>query len=310
MEDFDWCESIQAKIDDCLEAFDLSKSNLCIGQYKEDEVYYRCQVLEWMETQGEARCLLIDFGTISLVSIETITSMSDELSQIKPYALVCKLKDLHFDHQSDEYKQMEDLVTREIKFDVRMKKTEFDSFPVTKNFLDHSIDIELFASQTGQHVDLNTLKDKSLWENLSSSAMLDIDEIKEEPVSVIIEHALDSNDENDETKETNKNSTKISCKDNEATDFKNKKDREDDEEDDKGTNQARPGSSNQQSNSVAGAQQSLKNQTHPSSTDNNNTNSKMCANLINDLLDQNEIYNSALYSTVEDFDDKEVNGSG
>ncbi|RNA16358.1 maternal tudor isoform X1 [Brachionus plicatilis] len=113
-------EKIQPVIDQCLEPFDLNESQMCIGQFRQDGMFYRCKILQWMAEKREAFCELVDFGNRDYIDFDTITRMSDSLSSVKPLAINCSLG---FGIQADSqaYANLNDLVNSDTKFDCKFK---------------------------------------------------------------------------------------------------------------------------------------------------------------------------------------------
>ncbi len=125
-DDFDEeLNKIQPEIDDCLDPYDSKQSYLCIGQFKEDNLFYRCRILHWYQKTNEAECLFIDFGNIEFVTIDTITKMSDSLKKVKSLAWCCKLKN-EIDADSEEFEKLRKLVQNFTKFDVRVRTSDLE----------------------------------------------------------------------------------------------------------------------------------------------------------------------------------------
>ena len=154
---------IQPIIDNCLDPYDTKSSKLCIGQYKEDEAFYRCRVLQWSAEKNEATCVFIDFGNTETVSIDTITKMSGHLRRVKPLALYCKLED-EFGIDSNEFKQISELTNSETRFDIKVKTAELESFYGAKNYDYGPITVEIRTSVSNEIVNKTTLGQKHLWQ--------------------------------------------------------------------------------------------------------------------------------------------------
>ncbi len=155
-------DRIQPKIDDCLDPYVLSESKFCIGQFVEDDQFYRMRVLEWRESEQEALTLLIDYGNKTVTKIDTITKMSKDLLKVKPLALNCKLiNDLPFG--SIEYNKLIELINLEVKFDVKIKKEDLDAFYADNERL---CPIELFFSLNGKPLDHKFLQDINFMSDL------------------------------------------------------------------------------------------------------------------------------------------------
>ena len=169
LDDFDSeIARIQPDIDNCLEPYDSTESALCIGQFAEDEQFYRCRILNWIEETNEASCFFIDFGNTELVSLETITKMSDSLKKVKPLAVHCKLKD-YYALDSNEYMQLTELVLKETLFDMKVKTSDLACFYSAKNFDYGAITVELCTSQSNVMINEETLNQKVLWDTPNSS---------------------------------------------------------------------------------------------------------------------------------------------
>jgi len=153
---------LQPIIDDCLDPYETKSSKLCIGQYNEDELYYRCRVLEWNAEKNEARCHFIDFGNTENVCIDTITKMPSHLRRVKPLVLYCKLDD-DIEMDSSEYKQLSELANSETRFDIKVKTAELESFYGAKNYDYGPITVELETSLTHVNVNKLTLAQSELW---------------------------------------------------------------------------------------------------------------------------------------------------
>jgi hypothetical protein len=154
---------IQPIIDNCLDPYDTKSSKLCIGQYKEDEAFYRCRVLQWSAEKNEATCVFIDFGNTETVCIDTITKMSGHLRRVKPLALYCKLED-EFEIDSNEFKQISELTNSETRFDIKVKTAELESFYGAKNYDYGPITVEIRTSVSNVIVNKTTLGQKHLWQ--------------------------------------------------------------------------------------------------------------------------------------------------
>ncbi|CAF0937993.1 unnamed protein product, partial [Brachionus calyciflorus] len=156
-------QKIQPLIDNCLDPFDLSESNLCIGQFQQDELFYRCKVLQWFEEKNQAFCELIDFGNRDYIPIDTITKMSTDLTKIKPLAINCTLNfDIEF--ESKAYQQLDDLVNLETKFDCRLKKSDLDSF---YELPEQRVSIELLIPKNGLKITTKVLEEPCLREKIN-----------------------------------------------------------------------------------------------------------------------------------------------
>jgi hypothetical protein len=152
---------IQPRIDNCLEPLEPDEV-LCIGQYKEDGLYYRCRILNWYEDKNEAECLFIDFGNTEFVQINTITKMSVSLKEIKPLALCCKL-DKELKCGTREFQQLIDLVNQDTLFDIRVKKFDLESFYFAENYVYDPIEIELSTSSNKIKINEENLSRQDLW---------------------------------------------------------------------------------------------------------------------------------------------------
>ena len=144
-------EKIQPLIDNCLDVFDVGKSNVCIGQFKQDNLFYRCKILQWLSDRDEAFCELIDFGNRDYIHFETITKMSDSLVDVKPLALNCSLG-FELKEDSQAYANLNDLVNSEIKFDCKLKSSLECNDPVL---------VELTIAKNGLKITKELLEDKN-----------------------------------------------------------------------------------------------------------------------------------------------------
>lgn len=174
---------IQPEIDQCLDGYDLAKSKYCIAQYREDELFYRCKMLEWLEEKGEAFVEFMDYGNREFVLIDTITKMSETLLKVKPLAFNGAMG-FNLEFNSKEYKKLEELVNLESKFDVRMKKSDLEGFYERQ---DKAFAIELSLSSNGIRITKENLLDDKIWteeEDLDSYYKL---KVKQEPESLVLE---------------------------------------------------------------------------------------------------------------------------
>jgi hypothetical protein len=158
---------IQPLVDNCLDPYETKSSKLCIGQYTVDEQYYRCRVLEWNAEKNEARCHFIDFGNTENVCIDTITKMTGQLRRVKPLVLYCKL-DPEIEIDSNEYKQLSELVNSETRFDIKVKTSKLEKFYGAKNYDYGPITVELETSLTHVNVNKLTLAQSELWKPLDT----------------------------------------------------------------------------------------------------------------------------------------------
>jgi hypothetical protein len=339
MEDFEErISKIQPIIDDAIEPYDEALSNLCIAQFKEDEKFYRCQMLNWGAEEGQdAFCYFMDFGNVDYVSKDSVTEMSKELCLEKPFALICQLYS-NFDSNPEEFKQLTHLVEKEVRFDVMIGVKELKVFYASKDYYNSiPISIELFASKNNQKVTIETLKDKNIWDELLANNEMDQSEpvdylneisIKQEPVSIIIEYTTKDNDETQSNNDTlAKKYVKESCQD-EVSSNKNRNQKKDDDDDDDNDDD------DDSTNEVFYAQSSkvtlpsAKSESKSSSSQSNggvsggakdqaqSENSKMCAKLVQELIDEADISKiqdkkqcKKSDETVEEYADKSVNWS-
>ena len=152
---------IQPRIDNCLDPLEPSDV-LCIGQYREDGLFYRCRILNWNQEANQAECLFIDFGNTEIISISTITKMSGALKQIKPLAINCKLqKELKTGTQA--FEKLIELVIKETLFDIKLKKIDLDCFYCSENYDFDPIEVELCTSLNKITINEENLSNNDLW---------------------------------------------------------------------------------------------------------------------------------------------------
>jgi hypothetical protein len=137
---------LQPEIDGCLDPFDLSLSNKCIAMFKEDEKFYRCQCLEWLEETNEAKCVFIDYGNWDMVSADTVTEMSSDLKKVKPLALNCKL-DIDLSRSEDALNFLQGLVDNGVSINVKMMKKDLDAYYAAKTVYESPIKVELYSNE-------------------------------------------------------------------------------------------------------------------------------------------------------------------
>ena len=282
MEKFDEeLDRLQPMISDCMKPYDASVSDLCVGQFQEDMDFYRCKVLDWSDESEQALCYFIDFGNTAYVQKNTITEMRHELRQIKPLALACKLDDDDFSIESAQFKQLEELVIREIRFNVQMSRSHLDQFFKSRIPV---IPVRLCASLNKQPVNLKTLSEPALWDCFSV-------EIKQEEVSVIIESTTNQffseqiRFEVEEKKQTSKGSCHEEIIENRDRD-------EDDDDDDVFLKKSSSNCVPPQIATTAVGESGNGSKQEVTSSLGGSENSRMCANLVNDLL-ENKCFPSA-----------------
>ena len=139
-------DRLQPEIDECLEPFDLSLSNKCIGMFNEDQKFYRCQCLEWHEETGEAKCVFIDYGNWDMVSIDTVTEMSSDLKKIKPLALNCKL-DIDLSRSEDALNFLQGLIDNGVSMNVKMTKKDLNAYYEASTVYESPIKVELYSNE-------------------------------------------------------------------------------------------------------------------------------------------------------------------
>lgn len=147
---------LQPQIDECLDIYDHTVSPLCIGQFDADQFFYRLRVIKWNEEQNSAYCLLIDYGNKENINLDTITSMTPELIKTPPLAINCYFKDLG-DLTPAEISTLVEIVSRELVFDSKIKRTDLDKFYQDPSQL---CPVELYFSATGQKLDRQILNDQ------------------------------------------------------------------------------------------------------------------------------------------------------
>ena len=159
---------IQPIIESCLDPYDSKDSALCVGQFKSDNQFYRCRVLDSNETSDEVKCVFIDFGNKDMVSLDTITEMSASLKKFKPLAVQCKLSEA-FALDSFEHQQLTDLILNDVPFDIKVKKEDLMRFYSTENYDFGPVMIEMRASETNTKINAENLNKKSLWTSMLKS---------------------------------------------------------------------------------------------------------------------------------------------
>ena len=138
---------IQPDVDKCLNPYDSKESALCVGQFKSDDQFYRCRVLDWNEATNEAKCVFIDYGNTDMVSLDTITEMSETLKKVMPLAIHCKMEE-NFEIESKEFKRLTDLVLNDTLFDIRIKTADLMQFYSAENYDFGPITAELCISRS------------------------------------------------------------------------------------------------------------------------------------------------------------------
>jgi hypothetical protein len=120
---------IQPLIDNCLEPFYINDSKYCVGQFKDDQLFYRMRVLDWNDEKNEVYALLIDYGNKTDVAIDTITKMELPLAKVKPLAINCCLDSaVTVLAGSQAYTEFENLVANEVRFNCRIRKSDLKRF--------------------------------------------------------------------------------------------------------------------------------------------------------------------------------------
>ncbi len=155
---------IQPIIDDCLDSFDLSKSNLCIAQSPEDELFYRCRIRSWNEAANTADVTFIDFGDNVTVSIDTVTAMEASLFKVKPLVVRCRFRDA-MNVGSKAWKNFERLVVEETKWNVSVNKDELAKYYESMEVECAPVVFRVFSAD-GRDLEANeaTLEEGKLWE--------------------------------------------------------------------------------------------------------------------------------------------------
>jgi hypothetical protein len=147
-------------------------------------------VLDWNEAKNEAEVLLVDFGNKTFVSIDTTTRISETLRVVKPLAINCCLN-FHTLNSSLAYEQLVELVTQEIRFDVRMKRADFDRY-----FDDDCLEacgefkcpITLIISTNGLELSVENLSDEKVWENIKSEQTTNDEKEVQDGVANNVDH--------------------------------------------------------------------------------------------------------------------------
>ena len=307
MEDIDYhLDIMQPKIEECFDPYDQTESIFCIAEFKADNKFYRCQMLNWLQENPEAYCYFIDFGNVDYVVKDTVTKMSEELCKENPYAFICKLS---FDVQSNEFNQLTNLVTNEIKFDITLNIKELEAFYASKDFYNSTpVTVELVTSENKHPINSKTLNDENFLKAILASAMNELESrvdeseisIKQEPVSIIIEHTSRDNvdDDNDSA---NRKATKASCNDEKNLYLKRNEDNDDEGDEDESGEVFYSAKSNMALSSDQ--QKSADSFNEPnggsgggvvgSSHGVQSENSKMCAKLVHDIIDKAKVFDFA-----------------
>lgn len=188
---------IQPIIDDCLDPFDLSISNLCVAQFDEDELYYRCRVRKWNEAENTADVRFVDFGNDETVSIDYVTAMDESLQEVKPLVVRCRFN-TEFSTKSRAFKNLEKLVGAETKFSVRVDRAELNMYYNSIRSEFEPLVARLFLEDGERDLEVNgvTLDEERLWSGEEKAAevktvdtgemekLLSNSEIKQEPIEI------------------------------------------------------------------------------------------------------------------------------
>ena len=215
---------IQPEIEECLEPFDVSISTLCIGQWSDDEGYYRMRLLDWPDDvkSDKAMCLFIDYGNVEYIVKDTITAMSENLKKVKPLAIHCRLYTC-LENKPNCFHNLEELVNSEMVFDAviesKEKLTEFYNLQMNEKSQSESdaINCRLYLVNR-RDFEVNELTlGQDEWPTL-------LQYIKAEPLSILI---------NEDVNET-KNTIQKNCLDYSSKINITKNNRRDDEDDESG----------------------------------------------------------------------------
>lgn len=154
-------EEIQPIVDDCLDPFDLSVTPLCVGQFQEDELFYRCRVIKWLEDSETVTVSFIDFGNTENILTETVTAMAPELLAVKPLVIRCQFES-DINPEAASFKNFEKIVNNECKLTIKVKKADYDGFYASMEKDSEAVLVKLFL-ENGVEINEHTLKNDNLW---------------------------------------------------------------------------------------------------------------------------------------------------